>query len=490
VTKNQNTEKPTVDVERAELAWVDPRTVVLGKNVRSDASETLNPDFVESIRERGILSPPTLVRMPDGALHVKMGQRRTLGAIAADLPLYPVKIETATGNDLDRLTEQFHENDMRAGLNDADRTAGWAEMALFGATAGQIAKWTKAPKKKVEAALGVAASETARAVQVEHNLTIDQAAAIVEFEGDDEAVEKLTRVAVETPAQFAHTAQRLRDTRRNEAAMEAARLALADAGIKEATWADVKGYGSKAKAVGDLRGASGERMTAEEHAACPGRAAQLDQAYGGEVSVIHVCMDPKAYGHKQLSRSKPTNDTRTPEEREAARAERARVIANNKAWKSAEVVRREWLAQFAQRKTAPKGAAAFISAAVLDNGGHVDGIPLAGEWLGVQPEGWGGCRNGIRGMIAKASTGRAQHIGLVVILANMEKNTGTHTWRNAGGKRYLGALQEWGYTLSEVEQIAAGIAPAKSTAGGPEEDILTAEETPAEAPANDAPAEG
>ena len=50
---------------------------------------------------------------------------------------------------------------------------------------------------------------------------------------------------------------------------------------------------------------------------------------------------------------------------EARREERRRVIANNKAWASAETVRREWLAGFLARKTAPKGAEALICEAVV-----------------------------------------------------------------------------------------------------------------------------
>lgn len=53
------------------------------------------------------------------------------------------------------------------------------------------------------------------------------------------------------------------------------------------------------------------------------------------------------------------------EEAEARREERRRVIANNKAWASAETVRREWLAGFVARKTAPKGAEALICEAVV-----------------------------------------------------------------------------------------------------------------------------
>ncbi len=52
-------------------------------------------------------------------------------------------------------------------------------------------------------------------------------------------------------------------------------------------------------------------------------------------------------------------------EAEVRRQERRRVIANNKAWASAETVRREWLTGFVARKTAPKGAESLICEAVV-----------------------------------------------------------------------------------------------------------------------------
>lgn len=483
MTKNQNVDKQADNATPAdELRYLDPRVLVLGPNVRSDAAKALDPDFVDSVREHGVMVSIRVLETVDGALHVLEGQRRTLAAVATDQALIPAMVVKDNGTELDRLEKQIHENILRADLPEADLTAAYKEMALFGATAAQIARRTKTTRKKVVAALGVAGSDTARAAQVEHNLTIDQAAAIVEFESDEEAVEALTKVAAQTPEQFEHTAQQLRDDRERKAAMATAREALAEAGTKEITnWYNEVYYNKKAREVDELAGADGSRMTAEEHAACPGRAARLNQDRGdAEVRVRLVCLDYKAHGHALLRTGEKATDNRTPEEREAARVERARVIANNKAWKSATEVRRRFLAEnFAPRKTAPKGAAPFISDAVLDSGGHSDGITLAGEWLGAK--GWD-TREAIREMIAKASTGRAQHIGLVVILAAMEEATGVHTWRNVGGKRYLRALQGWGYTLSEVEQIAAGIASADDQPAPAEAtEVEVVEPVPAEA---------
>jgi hypothetical protein len=70
----------------AEFAHVDPRTLLIETNVRSDAF--LSPRFVQSIKDHGVLTPVLVVRTPDG-LRVRAGQRRTLGAIDADRPTTP-----------------------------------------------------------------------------------------------------------------------------------------------------------------------------------------------------------------------------------------------------------------------------------------------------------------------------------------------------------------------------------------------------------------
>jgi hypothetical protein len=44
---------------------------------------------------------------------------------------------------------------------------------------------------------------------------------------------------------------------------------------------------------------------------------------------------------------------------EQAKAERQRVLRNNKAWRASESVRRNWLKTFIARKSAPKGSASF-----------------------------------------------------------------------------------------------------------------------------------
>lgn len=60
------------------LAPMDPRSLLIEGNIRSDAA--LDAEFLNSIREQGVLVPIVAVQTEQG-LQVRYGQRRTLAAI-------------------------------------------------------------------------------------------------------------------------------------------------------------------------------------------------------------------------------------------------------------------------------------------------------------------------------------------------------------------------------------------------------------------------
>jgi ParB family transcriptional regulator, chromosome partitioning protein len=91
----------------------------------------------------------------------------------------------------------------------------------------------------------------------------------------------------------------------------------------------------------------------------------------------YVCLDPVQYGHleppQESSRAQQAADVDEDAPQEAAKAERRRVLANNKAWRTAETVRREWLKNFATRKTAPKGATGYVFAELAQGDNQLRG---------------------------------------------------------------------------------------------------------------------
>lgn len=466
-TRTQTT--PATVPDGVEFAHIDPRTLTIETNVRSRAD--LDPAFLASIRVHGVRQPIQAVRDATGALIVRAGQRRTLAAIEANTPTIPVYILNATDSEPERIFEQMDENDRRRALTDSDRANAFQQLTLLGVSAAQIAKQSHTKRKIVDAALIVTASPLAVAVLAEHDLTLDQALVISEFDDDPSLVKALTVVAVKEPAQFAHTAQRLRDERAAQHAHDVLAAELTAAGvpvIERPSWEE-----KTITELTTLRTSEGERITPEDHATCPGRAAHISRSYDG-LRAVHLCTNPKSNGHTKTSTNGSEAIASGPMSEEQ-KAERREVVANNKAWRSAETVRRAWLRTFAARKTAPKDAPALIAYAVTVCANDLthaaqQGHALARTALGMdaaQPTVWGGYpgTTALTDAIDTASPARAQQIGLVVVLAAIETRTSTQTWRRPTDEdaRYLRAIASWGYDLAEIEQTTLDRYDASNT---------------------------
>ncbi len=84
-----------------ECIDVDPTTLIIGDNVRAAAH--LDRQFLASLREHGVMNPIQATRADDGALTVKRGQRRTLGAVKAGLTAVPVLVVADDTDAADRI---------------------------------------------------------------------------------------------------------------------------------------------------------------------------------------------------------------------------------------------------------------------------------------------------------------------------------------------------------------------------------------------------
>lgn len=448
------------------LQMIDPATLIIDTNVRLDPKQ--DRAFVASIRQHGVLSAITGQADEDGQVHVRMGQRRTLAAIEAKRDEVPVMVlPAATSEDeAARIIEQLAENDHRAPITDHDRVAAVDALTGMGLSAAQIQKKTNRPKAEVEAARRVNGYAYAREQVEAAALTLEQAAVLTEFEDDPEAVERLTTAATEGRG-FEHTAQRLRDQRDRDALEDATAQELAKEGITVLDFpASTESEHPNAVSLNYLVNDDADRsdVTAEDHRTCEGHAAsvRIVPTFEGDEKwravVTYCCTDPAKYGHRDRYASAGTEKKKaadmTEEEREQAKAERREVIENNKAWASAETVRREWLATYLTRKTAPKDAAKVIGTALAKGwrgGAEVDHQrtgAMLGE-LGIDAS---------EQAVEKASQSRALVLVLARVLAAYEAQTDRSDWRheNASTRAYLTWIATQGYDLSEVEQRAAG----------------------------------
>ena len=266
----------------------------------------------------------------------------------------------------------------------------------------------------------------------------------------------LVAAAKKSDGDFRHVVQRARDDREQAAQHTALVEQLTGAGVRVIERPD---YGDKTiRRVSALVGADDKRLTDAEHTTCPGHAVYIERTWQG-VEAVAVCTDWRAHGHRDPSgaSSRPAGPMD-----EKAKAERRAVIVNNREWKSAETVRREWLTGLLARKTPPKGAAIYV-ATELGHGPRplsdamAKANSLAATLLGADDR---HSRQSVAALAAQASDQRAQVIALGVVLGAIEAATGVHSWRNPGEatQRYFAFLATCGYVLSDVEKLAAGTA--------------------------------
>ncbi|PPG89006.1 chromosome partitioning protein [Rathayibacter sp. AY1F3] len=462
----------TITTGTGTVQHIDPTTLVIEANVRTSAPVTR--DFVASIRENGVITPILARRDEHGNVIVRAGQRRTLAAREAGVATVPVYVVEGDDTTADRIIQQIIENDQRAELSTADRTAAWAQLAFEGITASQIAKRTGTKTDAVKKGLAVAESATVTSVLHEHELTLDQAAVLLEFEDDADARAHLIEVATNDPTQFEHTAQSLREDAAEKARLAAVEQEQIANDFQVLTRSDAYGEGSPWVALRKLRTADGEQVTAEHIAAIPVRGALIDTRWNGDIDVTHFVQEPTEAGFTYAYRGDVPAAALTPEEAEEERveksAERKVLIANNKAWTAAETVRRQWIATFLSRKTLPKDADRVIALGLTAHrfavsSGMSNGSDLAHTLLGIdRPSGY---RTDALAALVEANPAKARLVALAVVLGGQEANTSKESWRRGDERAaaHFRQLAAWGYALSPVEQVVTGESTPANAAG-------------------------
>ncbi|MBI4942014.1 MAG: ParB N-terminal domain-containing protein [Actinobacteria bacterium] len=499
---------------------LDPATLLVDINIRQHPR--IDEDFVASIREHGLLQPVLGVRTTDGSIRVRVGHRRTLAAIQAGQSTVPVIVIADESSDddgqVERLVQQYVENEHRAGLRTAERASVIGQLAAFGVSAAQITNWTRVPRVEVDAALTLSRSDVAKAASERYEfLTLEQAALIAEFESSADIVTAL--VAAAKTGGFDHVAQRARDDRDEQEAIASAAQPLEAAGLKIVTRDVMTGEAERLDSLTDDPDTR-DPLTVEGHATCPGHAAYIarlwvdedeeDEVPGTEAATppgigedgeqdgdidpdgdddepdddtagsykyrpVYICTDPVAHGHHDRYRyggqsgQRKTSAEMTDDEREAARAERRRVIDNNRAWESSTKVRRAWLKTLAARKTPPKQTATFLAVAAAhdaDTIASIGGNHLAADLLGLVNTGYGRSAR-LQALLRTVTDARAQVIHLVLVLAAYEDASTREDWRHANSRtaRYLRHIAGLGYDLSDVEHLACGAATAPEADG-------------------------
>jgi ParB family chromosome partitioning protein len=491
----------------AEVVWVDPRELIIGDNVRTAVE--LDRGFVADIKDRGVRQIIPVRRDEAGRLVVQTGQKRVLAAIEVGLDRVRVIVETQALSDerdrmVDRILDQLGENEHRSGISDAEEARATQQLLGLGLTAGQIARRRHIPTKRVKTAAAVAHNEVAMDAVAEGLLDLAQAAVVAEFSDDQTAVLALTTAANKRPEQFDHITQQLRDDREETRLRAELTAELSERGVTVIDRPDTL-FSGKIRRLSELRATPdttpGTELTTEEHAACPGHAAFLENRGSWRptperVVIVWVCTDFTGHGHAERYTAPGVTTTGKitgpmTDEQKAARRE---IVVNNKAWDSATTVRRAWLTTFLARKTAPPEAARWIAQTLAQDGHDVrkameSDHSVALELLGLPlHRGYAsGYRrtqsHAIAAAAAKASPARATTLTVAILVGALEKGTDRHAWRSPTGDQiaYFRQLQHWNYPLSDVEMLVlqpTDTANPNPVEPGPDEEAEPADQEP------------
>lgn len=317
-----------------------------------------------------------------------------------------------------------------------------------------IAKRTGTKSGEVKSGLAVAGSAVAASAITRYQLTLDQALALTEFEDNERACAELVATAQSNPGQFPHALQRLRDARTNAELAAAKQPNCRSRATSSSTPTPATTPPRSHTPLRELLTADNEPVTVEHIADVDGRAAFISVYNADRVVVNYYVADPKAAGFRRYGQA--PKEPMTDEQK----AERKTLIINNKAWDSAETVRREWLGEFLTRKTLPKDAAQSIARGLTTHHNTVgtglnQSNSLAHELLGVERSNYYS-PDALAAIVEKTPT-KALHVALPVVLGGIEESISRWSWRtpSAHTAAYLNQIEAWGYTLSEVERIAA-----------------------------------
>src|SRR3546814_436604 len=178
-----------------------PDAIDIGRNARISNILPLDPEFLESVRTHGVITPVTATRLADGAIVLRDGQRRTLAAREVGLASVPVLVREDTTDDektreFERIAHQVVAN-VSEELTEGDKAAAIVDMLDLGFSATKVSGALTVDRKVVKKAAVAGRSESGRKA-LDVQLSLDQAVVIAEFEadGDEEAVSELLSIEI------------------------------------------------------------------------------------------------------------------------------------------------------------------------------------------------------------------------------------------------------------------------------------------------------
>ncbi|MFE7077114.1 ParB/RepB/Spo0J family partition protein [Streptomyces sp. NPDC057620] len=353
----------------------------------------IEPDakLIASVKELGVEEAISVRPRPDGTYAVFKGWRRAQSAQIANAtaeqegrPLRTVNAfvrADLVGRDGWTRFLSLVENDHRQDMDTRD-TLKAQELSLVSMDEVDQARAAKAmglKKGAVKHLRTVQQLDDATLRQATAGgMDLEQTAQLAEVEGVDNAPQRLLRALARDQEDGrggrGHWDQEFALLMEEQASIKA--RAQATAALKESGVPLLSSlpYETRkaARPLADLTTGLGNPLTVDNHHGCHGHCATLDE----DNRPVWLCSEPAANGHK--ARKQPKKPRTAQDEEQAAQkaAERARVVACNRAWKAAAGPRQQFVERLVRSKTLPDQARLFAQAVVLD-------LPeFYGKWAG------------------------------------------------------------------------------------------------------------
>ncbi|MGW2911323.1 ParB/RepB/Spo0J family partition protein [Streptomyces asoensis] len=349
-------------------------------NAREHDTEP-DDQLVASVKEIGVEEPISVRPNPDGTYAVFKGWRRSRAAQIANAaagqdgrPVRTVRAFIRTdliGRDGWTRFLSLVENDHRHEM-DARDTLKAQELSLVGMDEVDRARAVKAMGLKRGAVKHLRKAQTLDDATLRQataaGMDLEQTAQLAEVEEIQNAPQRLLKALAKDAAQGrggrGHWDQEFALLMEEQASTKArsdAAAALQESGV---TLLSALPYSTRqsARALSELTTALGNPLTGDNHRGCHGHCAKLDE----DNQPVWYCSDPAAGGHKV--RNQPKKPRTAQDEQQAAQksAERARVVACNRAWKAAAGPRQQFVERLVRSKSLPEQARIFAQKVLLE----------------------------------------------------------------------------------------------------------------------------
>ncbi|MUL78833.1 ParB N-terminal domain-containing protein [Mycolicibacterium sp. CBMA 226] len=542
MTDNAHTDTTAPELaQQGTIEHLNPNLLEIGDNVR-DAAE-LTKEFISSIAENGVLVPITGVRSADNpeVVRIRNGQRRTLAAREVGLATVPVYVLPSASADasedvIGRVVHQIVTNDQARALTDVQRAKGIQQMIDAGMSVTKVAKKLSVHKDTVKAAHAAASSQAALEYLDSTQISLTEAAALVEFENNPAAMQRLVNVA--GTGRFEYTVEQLRIEAASAEALAKEAQKWAERGYtaldsRPSSWdativplnhlVRIDAEGTEAEATEEsvtdpahwavllyettmlVDKATGELVdeddvdwrSQDEDDAVPedglrhANTVEDRDVFNAEYFCLEYAAAGLAIAQRRARQYFPAtatgeahgDDTDAEQAEAQARAEadaqaeadkreRGKVLALNKLGSAAIIVRREFITKLLTRKTAPKGSVGFVADALARDAYMLTGLHADD----TAAELLGLKENQPVRTLTKgldaSADARAQVILLGMVLGALEARTGKDAWRNPG---IIGGTASWARNVTGGDYLKFLVSQGYTLS--PVEEVITGART-------------